>query len=178
MTLRLSGSPPDGQPAVSYLGSPTGKMVGSVQINVGSVSGIGQVPSSRIQGIDKSQVGYILSVPVAGGSDGPDNILFSAPTAVLGVSPTDRARASRTLVEARMRVASAPAGSDLVATVQHWNGFSWEDVSTLTIPNGSVTEVVDEFSQHQTAGNMARLNVTSIGATTAASGVVVEVLVN
>ena len=104
-------------------------------------------------------------------------IRFSAPTAVIGVSPTDYAYGSRTLTGARMRVASAPAGSALVAEVQHWDGFIWTTLTTLTIADGSVTDAVASFSQAQVAGNMVRINCTSVGATTAATGVAVDVTV-
>lgn len=104
-------------------------------------------------------------------------IRFSAPTAVLGVSPTDYAYGPRTLTGARMRVSSAPVGSALVAEVQHWDGYTWIILATLTIANGSVTDAVASFSQAQVAGNMVRINCTSVGATTAATGVAVDVTV-
>lgn len=104
-------------------------------------------------------------------------VRFSAPTAVIGVTPTDYAFSPRTLTGARMRTSSAPAGSDLVAQVQHWDGFSWNTVGTLTISDGSVSESVISFSCAQTTGNMVRLNVTSVGSNSPATGVAVDVVV-
>lgn len=103
-------------------------------------------------------------------------IRFSSPTAVLGVSPTDKTYLSRTLTGANMRVASAPSGSPLTVEVQHWDGFTWITVGTLTIASGSVTEASISFSQSQDIGDMLRINCTSVGSSTAATGVVVDVL--
>ena len=103
-------------------------------------------------------------------------IQFAAATALAGVSPTDRAYTQRTLTGARMRVASAPIGSALTAQVQHYDGSSWSTIGTLTIADGSVTEAIVSFSQLQNIGNLLRLNVTSIGITTAATGVVADIL--
>ncbi|USN97119.1 MAG: hypothetical protein H6797_00850 [Candidatus Nomurabacteria bacterium] len=105
-------------------------------------------------------------------------IRFSAPTAVVGVTPTDYAYGPRTLTGAHMRVASAPVGSDLVAEVQHWDGYSWSTLCTLTVSDGSVTEATSSLSQQQSAGNMVRLNVTSVGGNSAATGVAVDVEVD
>lgn len=106
-------------------------------------------------------------------------IRFSAAIAVLGVTGTDRAYGPRNLVGARMRVASAPVGSDLVAEVHHWDGFTWNTLGELTIPDGSVVEAVVEFdsSTEQDTGNLVRINLTSIGAASAATGVSVDVVV-
>lgn len=104
-------------------------------------------------------------------------ITFSSPIAVSGVSPTDKAYAPRTLTGAYMRVASAPAGSDLVVAVQHWGGASWSTLATLTVEDGSVIEAEADLSQAQVAGDMVRINCTSVGSTTAATGVIVDVTV-
>lgn len=105
-------------------------------------------------------------------------IQFSAATATIGSSPSDYAYAARTLTGARMRVVSAPVGSSLSVDVQHHNGTSWSTVSTLTITAGSTTEVTTSFTQAQTVGQMVRVNVTSVGSTTAATGVIVDVTVS
>jgi hypothetical protein len=102
---------------------------------------------------------------------------FSSPVAMIGVSPSDRAYSSRTFSSARMRVSSAPVGSDLTVQVQHWNGFTWITQGTLQIANGSVVESVVSLSFSQAAGDMVRLNCTSVGSTSAATGVVVDVLI-
>jgi hypothetical protein len=80
------------------------------------------------------------------------------------------------LTGARMRVSSAPVGSALTAQVQHFDGMSWTTIGTLTIADGSNVEAVISFTQTQVSGDLLRLNVTSIGLTTAATGVVVDVL--
>lgn len=103
-------------------------------------------------------------------------VRFSAPTAVLGVSATDYCYGTRTLAGARMRVASAPVGSALTVEVQHWDGFTWNLLGTLSIAAGSVTEATITFSQPQVTGNMVRINCTSVGSTTAATGVAVDVV--
>jgi hypothetical protein len=101
--------------------------------------------------------------------------LFAASTATVSATGTDRAPQARTLTEARMRVSSAPSGSALTAQVQHFGGSSWSTIATLTIPSGSTTEAVAALTQAQSVGHLLRLNVTSVGSTTAATGVVVEV---
>lgn len=103
-------------------------------------------------------------------------IVFSAAVATVGVTPTDRAYTNRTLAGARMRVAGAPVGSSLIAQVQHFDGTSWVTVGTLTIATGSTVEVTTSFVQAQLIGNLVRLNITSVGLTTAATGVAVDVL--
>lgn len=103
-------------------------------------------------------------------------IRFSAATALTGLTPSDRAYIARTLSGARMRVASAPVGSALTAQVQHFDGMSWTTIGTLTTADGSVVESTSSFTQSQIVGDLLRLNVTSIGLTTAATGVVVDVL--
>ncbi len=103
-------------------------------------------------------------------------IQFSAATALLGVTPTDRAYVARTLVGARMRTASAPVDSALTAEVQHFNGSSWSTIGTVSIADGSIIESTVSFSQAQNIGDMLRLNVTSVGSTTPATGVIVDVL--
>lgn len=107
----------------------------------------------------------------------PPYVRFSSSIGMLGVTATDRAYDSRVLIGARMRVASAPQGSDLVAVVQHWDGFSWTDLGTLTIANGSVIEAVISFDQEQNVGNLVRCEVTSVGSTSAATGVAIDVMV-
>lgn len=103
-------------------------------------------------------------------------IHFAAAAALVGVSPTDRCYVARTLTGARMRTASAPAGAALTVQVQHWDGSTWTTIGTLTIADASTVEAVIAFTQAQVVGDMLRLNVTSVGSTTAATGVVVDVL--
>lgn len=101
---------------------------------------------------------------------------FSASVAMTGVTGTDRCYADRTITEVRMRVASAPAGSDLVVEVQSWDGTVWTTAATLTVADGSVLEAVQMVSIEQSVGDLLRLNVVSVGSSTAATGVVVDVL--
>lgn len=107
----------------------------------------------------------------------PPFIRFSSSVAMLGVTATDRAYRERSLQGARMRVASAPEGSDLVATVQHWDGYSWSDLGTLTIVDGSVIEDEIVFNQDQAVGDLLRVEITSVGSINAATGIAVDVLV-
>lgn len=129
-----------------------------------------------------AEAAMVVSVPgqvVGIGPQGPPGavpVRFSAPTAVLGVSASDYCYGPRTLSGARMRVASAPQGSALTVVVQHWDGFAWNDLATLSIAAGSVTEATASFVQAQTVGNMVRINCTSVGSTTAATGVAVDVV--
>lgn len=111
------------------------------------------------------------------GPSGAIPIRFSAPTATIGVTPTDYAYVPRTITQARMRVSSAPVGSALTAEVQHWNGSAWSTLGTLSIAANSMVESVLTLNQAQVVGNLIRLNITSVGSTTAATGVVVDVIV-
>lgn len=96
--------------------------------------------------------------------------------AVIGASGPDRADVARTITSARMRTRTAPAGSDLIVQVQHFNGTSWSTITTLTMTAGSLTEVVSgTLTQAQSVGHLLRVNATSVGSTTAAQGVVVDV---
>jgi hypothetical protein len=123
-----------------------------------------------------------ISTEVTGPHIRPAHIVpiqFGADTAVIGATGSNRAYDTRTLTGARMRVATAPAGSALTAQVQHWNGTTWTSVgSALSIAAGSTTESFQPFTQTQVAGEMVRLNVTSVGSTTPAAGVSVDVLYN
>jgi hypothetical protein len=103
-------------------------------------------------------------------------IQFAAATALIGATPTVRAYVARTLTGARMRTSSAPNGSALTVEVQHHDGSSWTTIGTLSIPASSTVEATASFSQAQVVGNLLRLNVTSIGLSTAATGVVVDIL--
>lgn len=106
-------------------------------------------------------------------------ITFSAPVAVPGVTGTDRAALPRTLTGARMRTASAPVGSPLTVQVQHYaDGVGWTTIATLSIAAGSIIEATATFTQAQLVNDLVRLNVTSIGSTTPATGVVVDVFWN
>lgn len=202
--MRLKGVPVD-TPSISYIGSPTGTvLVGKDEASPAALlslaSGYGAVGSPGAPGPQGPPGTNGLPGPVgpvgpagpigpqgpagANGSDGATGatgaagatpIRFSAPTAVTGVSATDYAYNARTLTGARMRVASAPAGSALVVDVQHWNGTTWTTIGSLTIADGSVTEATATFTQAQSAGNMVRVNCTSAGLATAATGVAVDV---
>lgn len=103
-------------------------------------------------------------------------VRFSAETPTTGTTGTDRAPAARTITGARMRVGTAPAGSALTVQVQHYDGSTWTTVATLTVAAGSTTEATaGTLSQAQSAGHLLRLNVTSVGSTTPAGDVVVDV---
>lgn len=132
--------------------------------------------SNTLTNIPESAVTNLVSDLSAKVDKSTAPIRFAAAVALTGVTPTDRAYVARTLTGARMRVASAPSGSALTAQVQHYNGTSWSTIGTVTIASGSVVESVISFSQSQALGDLLRLNVTSIGSSTAATGVVVDVL--
>lgn len=107
----------------------------------------------------------------------PPYIRFSSSIAMPGVTATDRTYQTRTLSGARMRVASAPQGSDLVAVIQSYNG-EWTDLGTVTISDGSVVEGTTSFNYTQSVGNLLRAEITSVGSTSAATGVAIDVLVS
>lgn len=109
----------------------------------------------------------------------PAPVRFSASTASVASTGSDRADVARTITSARMRVSGAPVGSALTVQVQHsTDGASWTTVATLSVAAGSTTEAVSgALSQAQAVGNLIRLNVTSVGSTTPATGVVVDVVV-
>lgn len=107
---------------------------------------------------------------------------FSADTPTIGATASNKALGVRTITSATLEAGSAPVGSNFVVEVQHWNGTAWSTVTTLTIttgtsvPTSGVIEVASAaLSQAQVAGNRVRLNVTSVGSTTPARDVVVEV---
>lgn len=104
-------------------------------------------------------------------------IKFGAKVASAGATGSDRAAGARLLTSARMRVAGAPVGSALTAQVQHsTDGSSWSTIGTISIADGSTTEAVISLNQSQSTGHLVRLNVTSIGSATAATGVTVDIL--
>lgn len=122
----------------------------------------------------KSQLDTLLAAKV---SSAAVPIRFSVETPAVGASARDRAGVARTLSGARMRAETAPVGSSLIAQVQHsTDGTSWSTIGTLTMTAGSTTEQTASFSQAQSVGHFLRVNLTSIGSTTAASGVVVDVI--
>lgn len=114
--------------------------------------------------------------PAGPGGGGVARSIFSAGVGETGVTAADRAPSTRTLTEARMRVSSAPQGSDLVAHVQHFDGAAWSDIAVLTVADGSLAEAIVPLSQVQDTDDLLRLNVTSVGSAVAATGIVVEIL--
>ena len=109
----------------------------------------------------------------------PDSVVFSSASPATGASGSDRASQARTLTQARMRVATAPVGSALTVRVQHStnSGTSWTDAATLTIAAGSTTEAVSStLNVAQAVGDLARIFVDSVGSTTPATGVVVDLV--
>lgn len=123
---------------------------------------------------------YVDGGTVGTNTDPADNvptvpITFGGAVATVGVTNTNRAYVARTLKGARMRVAGAPIGSALTVQVQSFD-TTWTTVATLTMPASSTAEVVSTFTKAQVAGNLLRLNVTSVGATTPATGVAVDIL--
>lgn len=102
---------------------------------------------------------------------------FSASTAAVGTTGSNRAYVTRTLKGARMRVGSAPSGSALTVAIEHsTNGTSWSSVGTVSIASGSTTEASTTFTQAQAAGNLVRLNVSSVGSVVPATNVVVDII--
>jgi hypothetical protein len=134
--------------------------------------------NNQVLTADSSQTaGFRWASPASGGvSTTAVPIRFGIGTPAIGDSGTDRCDiATRTLTSARLRVASAPAGSAMTAEVQHWGGSSWVTIGTPSIAAGSVVENVATFSQVQTTNDLVRVHVTSVGSTTPAQGVVLDV---
>ncbi len=97
---------------------------------------------------------------------------FSQPgAAVVGSSSSVRVSAAQTVSRIGMRAVTAPAGSALVVIVKK-NGAT---ISTLTMPAGSTTEQVATPGTAFAVGDLLTVESTSVGSTTAATGVVVQV---
>lgn len=111
-----------------------------------------------------------------------DALSWLSATATIEATPSDRAPGARTLVGVRMWVDGvAPAGSALIVQVQHSGdgGGTWSSVGTpLTLAANTVAEVSQTFTtpKAQVTGDRVRLNVTSVGSTTAATMARVDVL--
>lgn len=105
-------------------------------------------------------------------------IRFSAAQPVVGVTGSDKAYSARTIIGANMRTQTAPVGSDLSIVLQQSsnNGASWTALGTLTIAANSTAETSLVLSQSQIVGWLLRLSVISVGSTTPATHVVVDVL--
>ena len=104
-------------------------------------------------------------------------IRFSASTATFGNTGTDRAYTARILSGARLRIGSAPSGSSLAVNIQYsTNGTTWTTIATLAVASGSTTEAITNFSLTQNAGDLLRLNVTSVGSLVPAMGAVVDII--
>lgn len=130
------------------------------------LSELSPVPSATAEGISHSLLIAQYAAPEE----------FTAVEAMLGVSTAQRCPVARTLTQARMRTDSAPVGSALTVEVQHFGGAVWETLGTLSIADGSLVESVVSFEQFQKVGDLLRLNTTSVGSSSAATGVIVEVL--
>jgi hypothetical protein len=101
----------------------------------------------------------------------------SVGNATIAVSGSHRVSATQTLAQARMRTATAPSGSALTVEVQRQvnSTGSWTTLTTLSIASGATTEDVETVTTSLAVNDLLRLNVTSVGSTTPATGVVVEV---
>lgn len=75
----------------------------------------------------------------------------------------------------RMQCVTGPVGSALVIVLQRSpdQGNTWTPIATLTIADGATADDVQNISQPLTAGDWLRVSVTSVGTTTAATGVTV-----
>ena len=115
----------------------------------------------------------------------PIHIRFTAemwrwPMATVAPTFSDRCYApTRQLVGAYLRASSAPAGSDLVAEIQYSPspGDTWSTLATLTITDGTTTEASAILDHDQVEGDYLRVEFTSVGSGTPATGVVVDILV-
>lgn len=103
---------------------------------------------------------------------------FSADLPVIGASGYDEATVNRTIATLHMHASSAPVGSALQVEVHHWDGTSWTTLQTLTIADGAANPsvTVTGLSQAQVPGNRVRVYALSVGSTTPARGVVVDVI--
>lgn len=99
----------------------------------------------------------------------------SSGVATIATTGAHRVSVAQTLAQARMRTVTAPAGSALTAVLQRFTGGAWANLATLTIADGTVAESVVSVTTTLAVDDLLRLNVTSVGSTTPATGVVVEV---
>ena len=119
---------------------------------------------------------YAAAVTLAKSVVVPVPINYTFPTAAVSVSASNRAHVARSLTQARMRVAGAPSGSALTVQVQSNSTGSWVTIGTLQINAGSTTENVITLTSTQNVNDLLRLNITSVGSGTAATGVAVEIV--
>lgn len=106
-----------------------------------------------------------------------ESVAFSATTATVGASVGYELQTAGAITTARMACTGAPAGSDLVVAVQLSTdgGTTWTTVATLTIPAGTTTTAAVAPTQAVSAGDLVRVNATSVGSTTPAANVLVQV---
>jgi hypothetical protein len=131
--------------------------------------------------VKQAVAGYIAanvaSIKTTLGVSSVPYLWSSVGSATITTTGTYRIASAQTLAQARMRVASAASGSALTVEVQRQvnSTGSWTTLTTLSITAGSTTENVQTVTTSLAANDLLRLNVTSVGSGTAATGVVVEV---
>lgn len=112
----------------------------------------------------------------AGGGSSAASFLFSSQTASITASAAVRAAASATIGQCRLSCTGGPAGSNLTVILQVSSngGSSWGTVQSLSIINGSTTAVSADPGYAVSSGDLVRVNATSVGSTTAATGVLYQ----
>lgn len=99
------------------------------------------------------------------------SIPFAQATGAIGASGTFRVPAAGTLTRVNLSCTSAPVGSSLTVVLRK-NGAT---VQSLTIAAGSTTEQSATLATAVVAGDKLDVNATSVGSTTPANNVVLQV---
>ena len=123
-------------------------------------------------GDNSTKISTTAFVAAAIASSFTQQLLFSSTTASVSASGTWKAPTAGSVSAQSMRVTGASLGSDLVVQIRK-NGTAQV---TLTITAGSTTEATSATGWSFAVNDLIDVNCTSCGSTTAATGVVVEVV--
>jgi hypothetical protein len=116
------------------------------------------------------------TIPIGSGS-GAGTYLFAAQTASIAVSAAISISSAITLGQCRLSCTGAPAGSNLVVILQASadGGPTWTDAQQLSIIDGTTAAQTANPAYAVNPNSLLRVNCTSSGSGTAATGVLFQV---